>query len=264
MQTSQLDQKSIEPQEKDLIVKSVRSTITNTETEAGEGAKVEIISEELLLAFEQIEYSPSAQPLQRTDEWHQQRLGKLTGSRFADVLPGKSGKYLKARADLMEKMIYETLSGRVTEAFSSAATSWGTECEPLAIAAYEKKFNKVTECGFVVHKNESLVGCSPDGLICDGEGIIEVKCPYNGINHLNSAAAMPDKHIAQVQGNMWVTRTKYADFISFDPRLPEPYQLIVHRIQSDLSYWLMLEKQLADFLSEFEQKLKEIKESFNV
>lgn len=227
---------------------------------------MDIFDENLLSMFEKIKIRENNNSFQGTDLWFSERAGKITGSRFNDILPGKRGGYLKSRQDLMDQMIVEELTGSPIESFGNRATGWGHDCEPSAISAYEEKYHDVEQTGFIEHCNDKLssrVGCSPDGLICDTFGIIEIKCPFNSINHLNSALAMPEKHMAQVQGNMWVTDTHWCDFISFDPRMPEPYKMIVHKILKDEKYWYTLEGEVYKFLEEFEAKLKSIKELFN-
>lgn len=201
---------------------------------------------------------------QRTEEWFKARVGKLTGSRFKDVLKGKRGAYLKARSDLMGQMIVEVLSGKPAESMGNRATEWGTMCEPVALVEYQHRSGKkVEESPFLDHPEIDRVGCSPDGLVVGESGIIEIKCPFNGINHLNSAKMMPSEHIPQVQGNMWVTGAQYCDFISFDPRLPEKYQLIVHRIERDHEFIDLLTEESVKFLTEFNKQLVTIKEYFN-
>jgi hypothetical protein len=127
---------------------------------------------------------------------------------------------------------------------------WGTEQEPAARAAYERVTGtSVEETGFVAH-DTLLAGCSPDGLV-DWDGLIEIKCPYNSANHIETLLrGMPDEHIPQVQGQMWITGRQWCDFVSFDPRMPEPLQLHIQRINRDPGFIADLEARITIFLQQ--------------
>jgi hypothetical protein len=63
----------------------------------------------------------------------------------------------------------------------------------------------VEACGFIKHPTIKWVGVSPDGLI-DDDGGFESKSPFNSVNHLYTLLdGMPEEHMAQCQGGMWVT-----------------------------------------------------------
>lgn len=56
------------------------------------------------------------------------------------------------------------------------AVQWGRHHESDGIKALEKN-TKVEKAGFVLHPC-GFIGASPDGFLCDGHGLVEVKCPY--------------------------------------------------------------------------------------
>jgi hypothetical protein len=49
---------------------------------------------------------------------------------------------------------------------------------------------------------------------------------------------------------MWITGREWCDFVSCDPRMPEPLQLYVQRIQRDEAFIADLERRVSSFLSE--------------
>ena len=171
---------------------------------------------------------------QRSDDWYAARCGKATASRFKDVMARlKNGNPAADRQKYLTELVVERLTGQPVPAYENAAMRWGTEQEAAARAAYEQRTGvAVEETGFIAH-DVLMAGCSPDGLV-DWDGLIEIKCPYNSAVHIETLLnGMPAEHTAQVQGQMWITGREWCDFVSFDPRMPEPLQLYVQRIHAD-------------------------------
>ena len=56
------------------------------------------------------------------------------------------------------------------------------------------------------------------------------------------------------------TDREWCDFVSFDPRLPKELQLFVKRISLDTDYVAMLEKEVIQFLTELDGKIKKLNE----
>lgn len=160
---------------------------------------------------------------QRSDEWRQARAGKLTASSAADMLSSvKSGEAAKRR-DLRAKIVAERLSGvPQDDDYTNKWMQRGIELEPQARAAYESLTGIIAQpCGFVV--DEDLpIGCSPDGVIGDGHGWLEIKCPKiaTHISYLK-AGDVPAEYVPQLLHSFWVTGAMTWDFVSFCPELPD-------------------------------------------
>ena len=197
---------------------------------------------------------------QGTIEWHLQRLGKVTASRVADVLSkGKSGESA-SRKNYRTELVVQRLTGVPGESFTSAAMEWGTATEPLARIAYEATMGIfVNQVAFIEHPTITNFGCSPDGVI--GDGLIEIKCP-NSSTHIEYLTddKPPSKYIPQMQCQMAVTGSKWCDFVSFDPRLPNDLQLFVVRLERDEEYIEAMETEVKKFLSEVEEMFTKLKE----
>ena len=203
---------------------------------------------------------------QRSVEWFQARLGKITGSRFGDVLTeprSKKDKELgvlsKTAESYMLELITEKLVGEPRK-LSGEALDWGTNTEPEAIEYYEMTtFNEVEAVGFV-EINED-VGGSPDGLV-ETDGMIEVKCPFTSANHVKYflGASIPKGYYAQIQGNLWVTDRKWCDFISYDPRIKDPKKrMFILRVERDEDFIKNLESKIASFIVQLNSKLEKLK-----
>jgi putative phage-type endonuclease len=188
---------------------------------------------------------------QRSEDWYAARLGKATASRFKDAIAAlKSGAPAQAQRDYLTELVVERLTQQPIQRFQNAAMTWGTEQEPAARAAYERVTGRIVEeTGFVAH-DTLMAGCSPDGLV-DWDGLIEIKCPWNTANHIETLLnGMPAEHIPQVQGQMWITGREWCDFVSYDPRMPAELQLHVQRIQRDPSFIADLEAKVTFFLQQ--------------
>lgn len=199
---------------------------------------------------------------QRSQEWHEFRVGKITASRFADVMSkGKGGKSSERRNTYLRDIVAEILTGKAKEPISSASLSWGTEVEPFAREAYELETgNVVNETGFLLHLDHLFVGCSPDGLI-GVDGGLEMKCPKDPQVHVKTLLeGMPSEHIAQVQGGMYVTGREWWDFVSYDPRQPEPTRLYIQRVHRDEEFIQSLDIALLSFWDDVQKAIKQITE----
>lgn len=198
---------------------------------------------------------------QRSTEWFNARLGKVTASRVADVIAKTKTGYSTSRENYMAQLVCERMTGTQGESYSNAAMQWGTDQEPLARAAYEAVEDVlVDEVGFITHPTIIAAGASPDGLVGD-DGLIEIKCP-NTATHIDTLLSdkVPSKYNTQMQWQMACTGRKWCDFVSFDPRMPEGLQLFIQRVDFDAEYVKMLEAEITEFLGELETKIERLNE----
>jgi putative phage-type endonuclease len=167
--------------------------------------------------------------LQRSEDWHADRCGKVTASRVKDLnAKPKKGKALNA---LGLTILAERVTGVQEEIKPTADMQWGIDQEPYAIAAYENETgNFVLGNGVIDHPFIEMFAASPDGLVGE-DGQIEVKCP-NTTTHLNTllTGVVPDEHLPQITCQLACTRRQWCDFVSYDPRLEPELQIIIIRI----------------------------------
>lgn len=199
---------------------------------------------------------------QRDPLWFAKRAGKITGSRFADVMNiTKSGPGAARRA-LVATLAIERLTGECAETYQNGAMARGIELEPEARAAYESHMGVlVEEIAFICHPDLHYVGVSPDGLVCD-EGMVELKCPANLAKHLD--ALLKGEHATeyrwQIQGQMWVAGRQWNDAASFDPRYPEGLRLAIKRVERDEKAITELAEQCAIVNTEANDALAKLRE----
>lgn len=193
---------------------------------------------------------------QGSQDWYAARLGCVTASRVADVVAKTKSGYSAARQTYLGQLLSERLTGLPTETFQNAAMRWGSEMEAFGVEAYEAATGLETfQVGFLFHPNLAYAGASPDRLVAP-DGLVEVKCPTTS-THIETLlkGEVPDRYQIQMQWQMACTGRAWCDFVSFDPRLPEAYQLFIQRVPRDAERIVFLEQEVALFLEELEAKL---------
>jgi putative phage-type endonuclease len=202
---------------------------------------------------------------QRSDEWFEARIGKVTASRVADVIAKTKTGYSASRDNYMAQLICERLTNQRGESFTNAAMQHGTDTEPLGRLSYEVAQNVlVDEVGFVPHPKIEMAGASPDGLVGDN-GLLEIKCP-NTATHIETllTQTVPGKYNTQMQFQMACTDREWCDFVSFDNRLPEELQLFVKRVPRDNVFIRLIEGEIVQFLAELDDKINKLMKVKNV
>ena len=183
--------------------------------------------------------------------WHLDRCGFVTASCFSDVMAKGQGK---TRAAYLRRVVAERLTGKPSETYRNGHMDRGQEQEPLARLAYEAQTGEpVIQVGFLKHPTLPRIGASPDGLVGD-EGGIEAKSVIPTVQmETILAGGYPSEHKAQIQGNLWVTRRRYWDFVSYSPDMPEHLRLYVFRVERDEAYMDTLEREVLAFDAEAEK-----------
>lgn len=198
---------------------------------------------------------------QRSEDWFNARLGKVTASRVADVLSQIKTGESSSRRNYRVELVCERLSNAKAEGFSNVHTERGIELEPLAKSAYEVKTQLlVMDVGFVEHPAIDMSGASPDGLVGE-KGLLEIKCPTPA-NHVDIVLSKksPAKYYAQMQWQMACTGRDWCDFVSYCPALSISTDLYVIRVERDNEFIAIAENEVIAFLNEVEQLTNELKD----
>lgn len=179
---------------------------------------------------------------QNSDEWTRARMGIPTASMFATVLAkGKDGGASKTRQTYLHKLAGEIITGEPSENYYNAHMERGHVMEAEARDLYCFVHDApLTRVGFV---KRGPCGCSPDSLIGD-DGILQIKTafPHILIEHI-LADKFPPEHMAQCQGELYVTERAWLDIAIYWPKMP----LFVKRIKRDEDYIAKLVHALDDF-----------------
>lgn len=191
---------------------------------------------------------------QGSSGWLMSRCGCLTASRMADAMAfSAKGLPLEARKKYMIELIAERMTGQMSSRFVTSAMEWGITTEPAAKMKYEEITGSFIEnCGFALHDTIEFCGASPDGLI-GNDGLIEIKCPTTS-THIEwiLGGEVPEKHKPQMLLQMAVTGRTWCDFMSYDPRVPEPTCVFIRRYVPTLEEIKAVEDAAIKFLEELD------------
>ncbi|MHB1939021.1 MAG: lambda exonuclease family protein [Acidobacteriaceae bacterium] len=173
--------------------------------------------------------------------WFACRLGIPTASRFKDVLAKGQGL---TRRKYLYTLASEALTGEVAESYTNEHMERGKAMEADAREMYAFKYGvEPVQVGFM---RRGDAGCSPDSLLGD-DGLLEIKTKLPAL-HLECLELnrLPPEHVAQVQGQLWVSGRQWTDFVSYWPKLP----LFCIRVHRDDAYIAMLAAEVQAFNAE--------------
>lgn len=201
--------------------------------------------------------------VQRTLNWHAQRLGNITSTAAKRVLGGPRGKdtlvkRLRFELDLRERMSVAISSGEgldeimdefreyIGPELNVPALKWGRTMEPRGLQAAQLRFDcefqfpgsiehaiPVTPQYRPVRSHEDVRVCtvatSPDAMW--DRVPVECKCPYNEAVHEKVFVDGPwQEHGPQLTMHALVAGVNEVLFISFDPRANNVPMLYTERV----------------------------------
>ncbi len=188
----------------------------------------------------------------RQDEssiWFKERSKRITASLF--------GRVCNRRQSVYPKSIVDAIINKKQGSYKNMPPSlkWGIENESKAIEKYKEIDGNLhpVNCGLVVSPKWPWLGCSPDGIIFEGEslkGAIEIKCPYSKrdftlieaaesdksffLSVAGSTLALKKKHpyYFQCQGVLNILEIDWLDFVVYTTK-----DLYVERIHRNETEW---------------------------
>lgn len=98
------------------------------------------------------------------------------------------------------------------------------------------------------------MGYSPDSLV-DANGLLEIKTklPKFQIEVLLSGE-IPDEHVPQCQGGLWVSEREWIDFVSYWPGMP----LFIKRAYRDDIMIRTIAERVERFHEEMERRINQV------
>lgn len=196
---------------------------------------------------------------QNTDEWLDLRRPLVTSSALNNIFMDEDKAGYK---NYKAQKILEILTGTTPDRFTgNKYTEWGHETEDLAKLKYTMKTGLgVRSCGIFIH-NFIPLGDSPDGIVEDQPGCIEIKCK-NSANHLHTlkTGKVPSEYKLQVQNHIQMTGSEWCDYVSFDPDFPPNAQLVIIRVYKDEKICKQILVNTDIFMDEVQKDIKFLKE----
>ncbi|MCD8210269.1 MAG: YqaJ viral recombinase family protein [Prevotella sp.] len=178
-------------------------------------------------------------PEQRTLNWFRKRLGMFTGSMVATLMRrNRQGGFSDTALSYIYKVAAErALGARILydndffqeyndlKNFESKAMRYGTEQEPNARERYEEVTGfKVIETSSVRHDVIPYFASSPDGMVIEANGCIEIKCPEpptflkyrNEIKTQADLLKVKPEYYYQTQAHIMCTGADWCDFVVYN------------------------------------------------
>lgn len=193
---------------------------------------------------------------QGTPEWHAARLGIVTMSELKTLLvKGKGpGGFGTGAISYMHQLIGERITGEPSDAFQgNAHTQRGQELEPVARDLYQEVTGlpRLEQVGIILNHG---VGYSPDCLV-DSQGLAEIKTKLPKYQiELLLEGELPQEHVAQCQGGLWVSEREWIDFVSYWPGMP----LFVKRAYRDEALIKSIAERVEEFYEEMERRMAQV------
>ena len=205
---------------------------------------------------------------QGSPEWMSLRIGKIGGSRVADILTeGRGGAESLTKRKYKNELIRERLTGRKLDTYKTPAMQRGIDLEPMDRAWYEVKYNTfVDQVAIVLHPFIDGGQCSPDGIVEATNSLIEIKIPNpeNHLDNLLTGGKQLEQYYDQVQWQLsCMPEKEFCDLVSYDPEMPDHLQGFVKRIYRDDEYINNMQNAVIAFLSEIETIVNNLKEIQN-
>lgn len=197
---------------------------------------------------------------QGSQEWHEARLEKVSGTRVSDAI----GTSIK-QDSLINELIAELLTGEQRELVQSAAMRLGSEAEEFAIQEYEQETGYITEeVGLCISDDYEWLVSSPDRLIRNDAGkytrAVEVKSPNpeTAVKYIRNDE-IPKEYLGQVYGYFLVNSDlEELDFVVYSPKFSNQYRLWIKTVRrSDLDLDSVKEK-IIKFRERWEAALKKL------
>jgi hypothetical protein len=185
---------------------------------------------------------------QNSPAWFEIRKGLPTASMFKAILAKGEGK---TRYSYMRKLAAEIITGQPSEELKRPELDRGHAMEAEARSYYS--FLSDADPQLIGFVRNGPKGASPDAFIGEN-GLLEIKTQRGDLLiETILKGEFPSEHVAQVQGQLWVTEREWADIIVYWPNMP-PFIRRAHRDSFYIS-------KLSQAVNQFNEELAELVET---
>jgi hypothetical protein len=164
---------------------------------------------------------------QQSPEWFDLKAGKISGTRYGQVISGRKNS-------LLYELANERLDGYIIpEPYLNDEMQFGIDNEPVALDLYESQSGIKFQRGGVIMSDFSPIHmASPDGVNIELGIVAEVKCTMNGAKHIQRMIeGVESQYLPQVKNYFTVSDSvKEVHWISYCPeRFEKPLVVIVFK-----------------------------------
>lgn len=204
---------------------------------------------------------------QNTPEWWAYKVGKISGTRFGQLISSRENSLIEELAD-------EIMNGycEISD-FEDEDIIFGKENEAIAIDLYEEKSGLKFQRGGVLQSDTCINHmASPDAINYEKGIVVEVKCTRHGKTHLKRFLnGIESNYKPQIINYFAVDpKIKEVHFVSYCPFRPER-PLVIQIIKRDTEIYNSAKKKetvqnvcdnTAFFLAELEKEVKQLINNF--
>ena len=216
-----------------------------------------------------------ASPAQHSLDWYRVRLGHFTGSQVGRLMKKGRGKDAEWSADALtyiKEVVAERLLNPVVIEIqdyfqqylelvntSSKMMAWGIDNEMNALTTYTKLTgNVVSHCGSLPHESVQCFWDSPDGLLLNDNGVVEVKCPAPkthaeyliNVKSPEDLQSVKPEYYWQAISHIAVTGAQFCDWMSYCKFSQIPLYIIRFERDEEIIAQLLERIQKADEMAQ--------------
>ena len=190
-------------------------------------------------------------PSQHSLDWYRARLGRITGSQVGRLMKaGKGDDYFSKDAlayideiaserllnpavisvdDLLDEYLMQVTT-------TNKAMAWGIDQELNAKGLYCSTYkHKVKNCGAIQYSNKRWwFASSPDGVVIEENGVIEIKCPMPKthteylakVRNAENLKQLKPEYYWQCVAHMAVTDAHWCDWMTYCPFSQKPLHVV--------------------------------------
>lgn len=236
--------------------------------------KADLIEKALVQQILDLHKDPSflekeTQAQSQSSKWRDARKILVTASQAGPIAKSRSSSSFKNKLKSADTL------------FSTPATRHGIYFEDMALQKFsEVQKKKVGRCGLFLHPRILFLGASPDGILEDESGIVEIKCPYytNAKTKANPQGIIPKSikdaiekklgnipnflklqngkiklnpnhnYYYQIQMQLEVTGKSACYFVTYlNIEEEKVLDISIEKIKRDSFFWKKIESKLIDF-----------------
>lgn len=126
----------------------------------------------------------------------------------------------------------------------------GNNLEPIGLAEFEKETGLTMFPCVAVHDELDWMAASFDGMTIDEDYILEIKCPGKKDHKTALEGKVPDKYIAQLQHQIFVSGLDFSYYYSFDGlkgvilEVKRDQEFIEKMIEKETEFWNILQTEI--------------------
>jgi len=189
---------------------------------------------------------------QGSQEWLDEKLGVISGTRAYDLMSSKA-----TRRTLLATLIRELMTADRKSFRQTPAMKRGLDIEAEAASYYGILYGvTVTDQDAYLESDiHPMFAASPDGLIGDDGGYEGKRLDEENHIKILLGAPVDKKYVKQCEWNMFVSGRQWWDLCHYCETLPESMRLHVTRIPRDKKMMLAMREQAEALLLELEEFL---------